>query len=340
MSNKVDNFLDKKLEEIQNKKFEENQAKIKAKNKKTQKNKKKRKWIIISAISLVLAGLVAAGCYFGFRKKNNNKNNNINKPSITSVDDLGLDEEFTSSEESKTYGETTGNIKKEDLVEKNGVVYKDKEAADKSNQVGNKTTDLQNGKLEIDKDGDVVVKDEVDYVVKNEKGEEISSGTTSKDEIPAGYAFDPVLNKIVKADQVGKFVYADNDYYGKTSAGIIQYCEKGDIVLKTSLENWKKDPNITTTKPTVNTSSTTTSSNNTSSTTTSSNNTSSETTSTTEKVDEGKVNADGTFTIAGVTFIDKATYQAIVLGECNEEDLRYNENGVIYIKENTNSKTR
>ena len=34
MSNKVDNFLDKKLEEIQNKKFEENQVKINAKKEK------------------------------------------------------------------------------------------------------------------------------------------------------------------------------------------------------------------------------------------------------------------------------------------------------------------
>ena len=72
MSNKVDNFLDKKLEEIQNKKFEENQVKIKEKNAKKQKNKKKRKGIIISATSLVLAALIAIGCHFGFKKKNNN----------------------------------------------------------------------------------------------------------------------------------------------------------------------------------------------------------------------------------------------------------------------------
>ena len=333
MSNKVDNFLDKKLEEIQNKKFEENQVKINAKKEKTEKNKKKRKGIIISALSLALAGLIAIGSFVGFRKKNNNKNNNINKPSITSVDDLGLDEEFTSSDESKIYGDTTGNIKKEDLVQKDGVIYKDKEAANKSDKVGTSSIDLQGGKLEIDKDGDVVVKDEVDYVVKDETGEEISSGTTSKDEIPAGYAFDPILNKLVKEDEVGKFVYADSDYYSKIDGR--QYCKKGDIVLKTSLENWKKDPNVTTVKPNINTSN-----NNTSSNVSSNNTSSSTTTSTTEKVDEGKVNADGTYTIAGVTFIDKATYQAIVLGECNEEDLRYNENGVIYIKENTNSKTR
>lgn len=320
MSNKVDNFLDKKLEEIQNKKFEENQAKIQAKNTRTQKNKKKRKWIIISAISLVLAGLVAAGCYFGFRKKNNNKNNTINKPSITSVDDLGMDEEFTSSEESKIYGETTGNIDKNKSVEKNGVVYKDKNAADNSDKVGDKQTDLQNGKLEIDKDGDVVEKDsKIEYEIKDDKGNIIDKGE-SDNGIPEGYAFDPVLNKIVKQDQVGKFVYADNDYYSKIDG--TQYCKKGDIVLKTSLENWKKDPNVTTVKQSTN------------------DNTSSTKPESTEKVDNGVINPNGTFTIAGVTFKDKATYQAIVLGECNEEDLRYNENGVIYIKENTNSKTR
>ena len=90
MANKVDNFLDKKLEEIQNKRFEENQAKINAKNLKKQKSKKKRKGIIKSATSLVLAGLIAVGCYFGFRKKNNNPD--IDKISIMTVDDLGLDE--------------------------------------------------------------------------------------------------------------------------------------------------------------------------------------------------------------------------------------------------------
>ena len=69
MSNKVDNFLDKKLEEAQNKKFEENQTKINAKNAKKEKNKKKRKWIIRSAIALALAGLIAVGCYFGFKTR-------------------------------------------------------------------------------------------------------------------------------------------------------------------------------------------------------------------------------------------------------------------------------
>lgn len=317
MENKVDNFLDKKLEEIQNKRFEENQAKINAKNAKKENSKKKRKGIIKSAIALALAGLIAVGCYFGFRKKNNNPN--IDKPSITTVDDLGMDEEFDNSDESKLYGDTTGDINKEDLVEKDGVIYKDKEAADNSDKVGDKETDLKDGDLVIDKDGDVVEK-EPGYEIKDENG-----NTTEKGEgdIPKGYAYDPVLDKIVKEDQVGKFVYADNDYYSKIDG--TQYCKKGDIVLKTSLENWKKDSNITTVKPSANTTN---------------NNTSSTKTESTEKVDNGVINPDGTFTISGVTFKDKATYQAIVLGECNEEDLRYDSKGVIYIKENTNSKTR
>lgn len=323
MSNKVDNFLDKKLEEIQNKRFEENQAKIEAKNVKKEKNKKKRKGIIISATSLVLAALIAIGCHFGFKKKNNN-NDIPKKPAITTVEDLGLEEEFPKVEENKQYDNPTGNIDKDKLVEKDKVVYKDKEASDKSNQVGNKKTDLKDGNLQIDKDGDVVEK-KPGYEVKDPEGDTIDKGETDNG-IPKGYAYDPVLKKIVKENEVGKFVYADNNYYSKTDGK--QLCKKGDVVLKTSLENWKKDPNVTTVKPSINTSSTTSST------------TSSDTTSTTEKVDEGKVNADGTFTIAGVTFKDKATYQAIVLGQCNEEDLRYNENGVIYIKENTNSKIR
>lgn len=321
MSNKVDNFLDKKLEEIQNKRFEENQAKIKAKNAKKEKNKKKRKGIIKSALALVLAGLIAVGCHFGFKKKNNNNNANLNKPSIVTVDDLGVEEEFTSSDESKSYGDTTGNIDKDKLVGKDNVVYKDKEAADKSDKVGDKKTDLQGGKLEIDKDGNVVEKNP-GYEIKDDKGNTTEKGETDNG-IPKGYVFDPVLNKIVKENELGKFVYADSDYYSKIDG--TQICKKGDVVLKTSLENWKKDSNITTIKPSVNTEN---------------NNTPNTKPEDTEKVDEGVINPDGTFTISGVTFINKATYQAIVLGECNEEDLRYNENGVIYIKENTNTKTR
>lgn len=318
MENKVDNFLDKKLEEIQNKKYAENQVKIEAQKEKQEKNKKKRKGIIRATLSLALAGLIAVGCYFGFRKKNNNSNL---KPSITTVDDLGVDEKIDDNN-SKLFGETTGNIDKDKLVEKDGTIYKDKDAADKSNKVGDKKPDLQGGKLKIDNDGDVVEK-KPGYELKDEDGDVIDKGETD-DGIPKGYAYDPVVGKIVKEDQVGKFVYADNNYYSKIDGR--QLCKKGDVVLKSTLEKWKKDPNVTTVKPKVNTSSNNTSSN--------------PTPTNTEKVDEGKVNADGTFTIAGVTFKDKATYQAIVLGECNEEDLRYDEKGVIYIKENINSKTR
>ena len=84
---------------------------------------------------------------------------------------------------------------------------------------------------------------------------------------------------------------------------------KGDVVAKETLEKAKKY--LTTTKKTNSSSNTTTSSTTTSSATdTSSKN---ETSSTTTTSNEGKVNANGTYTIFGLTFESKADYEQWVL---------------------------
>ena len=52
-------------------------------------------------------------------------------------------------------------------------------------------------------------------------------------------------------------------------------------------------------------------------------------------VDEGVLNADGTYTISGVTFINKETYDAFASGNYDEESVRSDENGVIYFSQKT-----
>jgi hypothetical protein len=75
------------------------------------------------------------------------------------------------------------------------VIYKDKEAADNSDKVGEKETDLKDGELKKDDEGDVVEKD-------------------VEDEIPEGYSWDPVLKKYVKTEDVGggNILYNGNMY--------------------------------------------------------------------------------------------------------------------------------
>jgi len=329
----IDNFFENEVENVQ--KREQTETK--------KKKKKGIKEIILSVTAIILAGIATLVILLP-GKKSDKKNTSSKTSSVITVADLGVEEEIV-SKPNKQYGETTGNIKKEDLVEKNGVIYKDKEAADKSNKVGTSSIDLQGGKLEIDKNGDVVEKDK-GYKIIDESGKVISSGSNSTG-IPKGYAWDSVLNKYVKEDQVGKYVYVDATYYAQD--GEIVY-KKGDIVLKETLEKIKKQ--LSTTKPVVssnnssktqgnissNTSSETQSnaSSNTSSnvsTSTSSNvssNTSSTESSTIEQT--GKVNPDGTYTIYGVTYMDKATFENFVLDENALVNFGYYK-GVIYPRE-------
>ena len=97
------------------------------------------------------------------------------------------------------------------------------------------------------------------------------------------------------SSEVGKYVYADATYYNTEGVVMIN---KGEVVAKETLENAKKY--LTTTKPTnkQNSSTTDTSSK-------------AETSSTT--TNKGKVNADGTYTIFGLTFRTKSDYEQWIL---------------------------
>lgn len=311
--NIVDEYLDKKIKESETKEI----AVIEP--------KKKRKGLGIAIIALILAGVTALSCFIGFKKKKNKTDEIVPSTStstIVSIDELGKEEEFTKTEENKQYGKTTGNIKKEDLVEKNGTVYKNQEAANKSDQVGKVQTDLKNDTLKVDEDGDVVEKEE-EYIVENEYGMVIDQGSNESG-IPAGcmYAdatyYDKTGNVVVTK---GELVNINDFYrlqpylttnpnqsyypaYDETYNPNYQYPTYDDSYNSNYNEPYYPSYNEPTyEEPSYN------------------NNTNY----------NGVINRDGTFTIDGVTFIDKATYEAIILGQCNEQDIRYNNNGVIYI---------
>lgn len=344
MENKVNDFYETKFEEIQNEKLQNNTKKT---TKKT--NKRGLKALIIASLALLLAGVTALTCFLVSRKKKYTTNATTSMTSsIVTVDDLGMEEEFTSSE-SKQYGKTTGDVDVNEIVEKDGTIWKNQEAADKSDEVGKVEIDTKNDTLVVKPNGEVHEKEE-EYVIKKEDGKK---ETLTKKEFDDKYVYDKELDTTVVKEDANKFVELDSNYYNKTTGDLVY--KKGERVLKATYEKIKKDSKLTTKKPvkssTVsskpsNTTSNTTSSkpSNTTSSTTSSkpSTTTSNTSSTTSVTDSlgGVVNEDGTYTIyfesedgkIPVTYMDKATYQSWLLDENAEENFGQYLDGIIYPK--------
>ena len=305
--------LDQKLDRIHGKKKNIKPVKaqkIKKVKPKKEKTKKSKKFIIVM-VSLITAGAIALGSGVAvlvnyFRKKNNNEDLKTPNNSIVQIDDMGTELEFPKEETKTKYENPTGKADLNKIVEKNNKVYVDKESADKSNTVGTSSFDNKNNTL-IEEDGKIKEKTE-GYEIKDDKGSVIQKGELDENNIPEGYAWDSVLKKYVPKEEVGKYVYADATYYDEEGNVAIK---KGDVVAKETLENAKKY--LTTTKKTSSSSNTTTSSTTTSSTTNTSSSSKEETSSTTTTSNEGKINADGTYTIFGLTFESKADYEQWVL---------------------------
>ena len=266
-------------------KLDESKAKKKVKNKcKTPKKNKKAK-----IIALILAGVIAltsgiVGITHLFKRKNKNVSNN-NKTSISTMEigDMGAELEIT---EPKTeYGETTGKVDVNKIVEKNNKVYTDKENADKSSQVGNSSVNTKGGTLEVKPSGKVVEKN-TGYEIKDETGNVVETGDLDNGKVP-GYEKDEKTDSYLTDD----CVYTDATYYDEEGNVLI---EKGQVVTKEWLDYLKQ--NFSTTKPT--------NQNNTSS------NSSNQIIS---KTEEGILNSDGTYTIYGITFESKADYQQWVI---------------------------
>ena len=272
--------------------------------KKEQKRKKKnKKGIIIAAIALIMAAVTAISCYV-FKKKKSADTEIVPSTTIESqvaFDDIGKELEQPENPNSQ-YGKTTGDVDPDKIVEKDGVIYVDQDSADKADQVGQTKIDLQNGKLEVKPNGEVHEK-EPGYEVKDENGNTIETGSNESG-IPDGY------------------ITLDRNYYYKD--GSLAF-SKGDIVDESEFNSLKHllitDPKNAikveeTTKPAETTKPVET--------------TKPSTTQATEAISQdGKVNSNGTYTIYGVTYMDKATFEAFILDDNSSANFGYY-NGVIY----------
>lgn len=249
-------------------------------------NLKMRLTSIALLTTIGLTAIFTSSC----SKKNKNELSSNNPTSISlstfSLDDLGT--ELSPITENKLYGKTTGNVDKNKIVkDKNGTIWANKEALEKSSNIGKTIIDDKNGTLEQKEDGKVYQKEE--YSVSHEDGT-ISNGTIDDNTkytpdgvpIPDGYAWDPNRKEIVKEDEVGKYIYDEN----------------GDLV---SIDTYNKYPhtpdNSETTNSTVeeipiDNSKPSDSNNNT---------------------DVGIYNEDGTYTIFGITYPSKQDYEQFLI---------------------------
>ena len=297
------------IDQIIQRKLDESKAKKKVKNKyKTPKKNKNKK---VKIIALIVAGVIALTSGFVgitnlFKRKNKDvSNNNTNKTSISTMDigDMGAELEIT--EPKVEYGETTGKVDVNKIVEKNNKIYVDKESADKSSQVGNSSVNTKGGTLEVKPNGKVVEKTP-GYEIKDETGKVVEKGDSNNGKVP-GYEYDKETDSYLPEG----YVYTDATYYNEEGNVLI---EKGEVVTKDWLDYLKK--NFSTKKPTIQKNTSSQTSSTTSSTTSSQ--TSSQTSSTTSNqtdsnAEEGISNTDGTYTIYGITFESKADYQQWVI---------------------------
>lgn len=302
-------------------------------NKKSNGKKKNLKKIIVATTSVILAALLTVGVFLGITKKNkkNKGNDNIkgkdSQTQITSDDidqisevelsDLGVALE-TSKEEAKNneYRNPTGDIDPNEIVVgDDGTLWVDEDAANKSDKIGETIIDDQGGNLYVDSDGNVNEKDP-GYEIKDDNDNTIDSGdyddvnyAPNGDPIPNGYAWDSGRNEIVPEAEVGKYIYSDLTFYFEDGTVAIN---KGDLVSKETYNRAKKE--LYTTKPPVK--ETTSNYGEVPQETTAPETTTPETTPS-QNTDSygGVVNPNGTYTIYGITYMDKATFELFVMDE-------------------------
>ena len=272
-------------------------------------NRKNKKFIlskgIISGVMITIIAFLAA-C--GGNSNNANKKETTKNPETTTslVDLSDLGKELKSKKDTKSKGNNTTGY-----VGSTGKVYVDEESAKNASKVGNSTVDTKGGKLTVYPNGKVF-EQEIGYEIKDEKGNVTDKGNLNGSGIPSHYAWDSVLGKYVKESEVGKYVYCDATYYDDNGNIAIK---KGDIVSKETLANAKKY--FSTTKPSQKQEETQvetqpeTQAPTTSNTTTS--NSSSSTINSSSNSDQGVVNADGTYTIDGMTYLSQADYQQCII---------------------------
>jgi len=324
-------YLGEKIQEIQ-----------KRQSRDIENSKRKRKKIFIGIVAAILTSSLVIGIVHIFkRKRNNSKSNEPTQSTVSttptikpedqiSIDGLGLKyKNPTLPTEKPQYGNVTGKVEKEEIVDKGETIWKDETAANNSSNVGKTEIDDKNGTLEVKPNGDVFVKEE-GFEIEKEDGVIINGNITEEEKqngeigsngtvLPDGYVHDENLDKDVVEEDANKFVYSDANYYDGTGELIYS---KGELISKDDLERAKQY--LTTTKPVIVVPETTVPETTVPETivpeTTVPETTVPETTVpetiTPEETfipTQGVVNADGTYTIDGITFETKADYDQWVI---------------------------
>lgn len=302
----------------------------KARNTKLSRKKSKSKKRVIGIIAIALAALTA-GTVFVTSIFKKNKNNNQNKsgekqntvqttndtlPAMNtlSLDKLGIELEFPKEEnKNKEYKNPSENVDPKEIVEDtNGTIWANEEAYNNSDQVGKEVIDYKDGSLESNSNGTVYEK-ETGYEIQDSNGN-VETGNINDDGSVGEFVWDEDRGEMVNKDELGKYIYSDLNFYFEDGSLAIA---KGDLVSKEDYNRAKKE--LFTTKP----------SNSVPETTYETEYNTAESEIETSYTDEGVINSDGTYTIYGSTYMDKATFEAFILDDNSSINFGYVD-GVIY----------
>lgn len=197
-------------------------------------------------IRVAAFGLAVAGVFTLNSCKSKKASENAETTSASySISDLGAPLEVPTNLNGSRYGNATGNVDANKVVEgSDGRLYVDSDSASKASEVGQTKIDTKDDTLTVASDGTVQEKTP-GYEIKDENGNVIATG---EGEIPEGFVPDsnlgPGVN--VQEEDANKYVIADADYYDKTTGDLI--IAKGDVVSKETLERAKEK--LTTIPPT------------------------------------------------------------------------------------------
>lgn len=230
--------LDEVLNNINEKTSTIKVDKTKSKSK-TQKKKTPKKLIALILAATIALSTGIVGVVHIFKRKNKNMPKTPNQ-SIATMDlgDMGVELDFGKENENKNkeiYGDTTGNVDVNKIVEKNDKIYVDKESADKSDSVGNIVVDTKDDTLEVKPDGTVVDKTPGYEVVDQETSEVVESGDAA---IPEDKVWDDVLGGYVPKEEAGKWVFADATYYNEIGEVLVL---ENEIITREQLEYLKQN---------------------------------------------------------------------------------------------------
>ena len=308
--------------------------------KKNKKNsKKKKKGIIVGTISLVLAGIMAVSgflIYGKLRKKNGNGTSNSTSQGLStgSLDLLG--EELSKDGYKKSeYTKVSGDFNIEDVVRgADGLLYVDAESAANATKSGTSVIDTKGGSLVVSDNGKVYTREQ-GYEIVDSNGNVVESGNGSPSnsneginyvECPCNY-YDDEGNLVHSA---GEFITQQElercrqyyhtskpkkDEYTKVEEEIIYY---DNYTTENSNSNSSSEENDSSKNNADNAASTGSKEDN----SVTDNENYEEVTYEEENEDyqdyssssnEGVFNADGTYTIYGVTYASYADYQQYIM---------------------------